>query len=106
MGDLHLSATTWPLRVAAVWLILLTGYRPGETRRFRWCEVRPDRHALIDAKTGPRYVLLAEAAQELLDELADRASGEWVFPGEIGDRPLTKGVALLVREFSLAPGAA
>ena len=71
-------------------LILLTGCRPGEIRRLRWCEVKPDRLALIDAKTGPRHVLLGEAARELLDALAGTASGEWVFPAENGDEPLTK----------------
>ena len=69
-----------PLRVAAVRLILLTGCRPGEIHRLRWCEVKPDRLALIDAKTGPRHVLLGEAARTLLDSLADSASGEWCSP--------------------------
>lgn len=81
----------WPLRAAAVRLILLTGCRPGEIRRLRWREVRAYRLALIDAKTGPRHVLLGEAARKLLDGLADRPSGEWVFPGEAGGGPLTKG---------------
>ncbi len=80
----------WPLRAAAVRLILLTGCRPGEIRGLRWCEVGADRLALIDAKTGPRYVLLGDAARELLNGLADRASGEWVFPGRNGDGPLSK----------------
>ena len=79
-----------PLRVAAGRLLLLTGCRPGELRRLRWPEVKPDRLALIDAKTGPRHVLLGEAASALLESLADAASGEWVFPGEDGDEPLTK----------------
>ena len=82
--------TDSPLRVAAVRLILLTGCRPGEIRRLRWREVKPGRPAVIDAKTGPRHVLLGEAAQEMLDGPADTASGEWVFPGEDGDEPLTK----------------
>ena len=82
----------WPLRVAAVRLILLTGCRPGEIRRLRWCEVRPDRLALIDAKTGPRHVLLGEPARKLLDGLAESESAEWVFPGGSGDGPLTKNV--------------
>jgi len=43
---------------------------------------------LIDGKTGPRHVLLGEAARELLDGLAETASGEWVFPGK-GDGPLS-----------------
>ena len=79
-----------PLCVAAVRLILLTGCRPGEIRRLRWCEVKLDRLTLIDVKTVPRHVLLGEAARELLDSLADTASGEWVFPGENGDELLTK----------------
>lgn len=70
-------------------LLLLTGCRPGEIRCLRWCEVKPDRLALFDAKTGPRHVLLGEAARELLDELAETASGEWVFPGGKGNGPLS-----------------
>ena len=79
-----------PTCVSAVRLILLTGCRPGEIRRLRRCEVKSDRLTLTDAKTGPRHVLLGEAARELLESLADVASGEWVFPGENGDEPLTK----------------
>jgi len=80
-----------PVCVAAVRLLLLTGRRPGEIRCLRWSEVKPDRLTLIDAKTGPRHVLLGEAARELLAGLAETASGEWVFPGKGGDEPLTKG---------------
>ncbi len=69
-----------PVCVAAVRLLLLTGCRPGEIRCLRRCEVRPDRLTLTDTKTGPRHVLLGEAARELLDDLAERASGAWVFP--------------------------
>ena len=71
-------------------LILLTGCRPGEISCLRWCEVRPDRLTLTDAKTGPRHVLLGEAARELLASLAEATSGEWVFPGNDADRPLGK----------------
>ena len=95
-GDLaRLGATLrdlepkWPTRVAAVRLILLTGCRPGEIRRLRWCEVKPDRLALVDAKTGPRDVLLGGVALELLAGLTPSASGEWVFPDErAADQPL------------------
>ena len=78
-----------PACVAAVRLLLLTGCRPGEIRCLRWCEVKPDRLTLTDTKTGPRHVLLGEAARELLDGLAETASEEWVFPGEKADEPLT-----------------
>ena len=73
----------------AVRLLLLTGCRPGEIRCLRWCEVKADRLALIDAKTGPRHVLLGEAARELLDRLAMSAFGEWVFPGDKGTGSLS-----------------
>ena len=66
-----------------------TGCRPGEIRRLRWCEVKRDLLALIDGKTGPRHVLLGEAARELLASLAETASGEWVFPGRKEDGPLS-----------------
>ncbi len=77
-----------PVCAAAVRLLLLTGCRPGEIRRLRWCEVKPDRLALPDTKTGPRHVLLGEAARALLAGLAESASGECVFPGRSGDGPL------------------
>ena len=79
-----------PVCVAAVRLLLLTGCRPGEIRRLRWSEVKPDRLALSDSKTGPRQVLLGDSARELLASIAETASGEWVFPGEGGDEPLDK----------------
>ena len=78
-----------PVCVAAVRLLLLTGCRPGEIRCLRWREVKPDRLTLIDAKTGPRHVLLGEAARELLDGLTETASGEWVFPNGKGNGPLS-----------------
>ena len=78
-----------PVCVTAVCLLLLTWCRPGEIRCLRWCEVKPDRLTLIDAKTGPRHVLLGEAAPELLDSLAETASGRWVFPGGKGNGPLS-----------------
>ncbi len=42
-----------------------------------------DRLVLIDAQTGPRYVLLDEATRKLLDELAASASGGGI-SAEIG----------------------
>ena len=77
-----------PICVAAVRLLLLTGGRLGEIRCLRWCEVKPDRLTLIDAKTGPRHALLGEAARELLDSLAGTMSGERVFPATRREGPL------------------
>ena len=62
-----------PFRVAAVRLVLLIVCRPGEMRRLRWCKVKADRLTLNDGKTGPRHVLLGEAARAPLDDLVDTA---------------------------------
>ena len=32
--------------------------------RHRWCEVKADKLALIDAKAGPRHALLGDAVRE------------------------------------------
>ena len=63
---------------------------PGPARDWRALRSNPDHSTLIDAKTGPRQVLLGEAARELLDGLAETASGEWLFPGKGKDEPLNK----------------
>ena len=55
------------------------GCRPGEILCLRWCEVKAARFALTDSKTGPRHILLGEAARELLDCLAETVSGERCF---------------------------
>ena len=86
---LRLSEGESPVCVAAVRLLLLTGCRPGEIRRLRWCEVKDDRLARIDAKTGPRHVLLGEAARELLRGFAETACREWVFPRDMENGPLS-----------------
>ena len=78
----------WPVRVAAVRLILLTGCRPGEIRRLRWSEVKPDRLALGASKTGPRDVLLGAAARMLLKYRASTATGAWVFAERGLDAPI------------------
>lgn len=72
-------------------LILPTGCRPGEIRCLRWCEVKADRLIPIDAKTGPRCVLLGEPAQKVLDALNGTSRGEWVCTNETGDGPMNRG---------------
>ena len=76
--------------VAAVFLLPLIGRRPWEIRSLCWCEVKSDSLTPIHVKTGPRHVLLVEAARDLPASLADTASGEWVLPGKGGDEQLTK----------------
>ena len=81
-----------PVCVAAVRLLLHTGCMPGEMHCLRWCEVKADRLALVDSKTGPRHVLLGEAARKLLESLRETASREWVISGRVADEPLGKDV--------------
>ena len=85
-------AYDWPVEVAAVRLILLTGCRSGEVRRLQWRDVKRDRLVLTESKTGPRDVLLGKAARQLLDRQSKTRSGEWVFPGVKPDQHLTEGV--------------
>ena len=76
------------MRVATVRLILLTGCRPGEIRQLQWPEVKPDRLILTASKTGPRDVLLCEAARRLLAGLAMTPSEEWVLSENGGVEPI------------------
>ena len=69
----------YPLQVAAVRLLLLTGCRKGEIRTLRWSDYREGHLFLRDSKTGPRTVWLSGAARRVLERL-DRTS-TWVFPG-------------------------
>ena len=92
---LRRSAYASPVKVAAVRLILLTGCRSGEVRRLRWSDVKRDRLVLHESKTGPRQVLLGEAARELLDRVSKTRSGEWVFPGTAREAHMSKGALYL-----------
>jgi integrase len=69
-------------QVDIIRLILLTGCRSGEIYRLRWKEIRPDRLELADSKTGPRAVMLGEAAIDLLQRRRrERKRGSpFVFP--------------------------
>ncbi|MGI9488715.1 MAG: tyrosine-type recombinase/integrase [Geminicoccaceae bacterium] len=61
-------------------LILLTGCRSGEIFKLRWKEVKRDRLALADSKTGPRTVLLGEQARALLRQRRQKRQSAFVFP--------------------------
>ena len=82
---LRKHADEWPLQVAAIRLLLLTGCRKGEILTLRWSDYREGHLFLRDSKTGPRTVWLSEPARTILDGLP--RSGRWVFPAAGGNRP-------------------
>ncbi|OUS06314.1 hypothetical protein A9Q96_10095 [Rhodobacterales bacterium 52_120_T64] len=67
----------------AIRLILLTGCRSGEILRLKWSEVKSDRLSLTSTKTGPRDVMLAPAAVELLGKRQRTSNRVHVFPSSL-----------------------
>ncbi len=78
-------------------LLLLTGCRRGEIVGLRWSEVRDDRLALADAKTGPRTVPLNRQARRILERQPEGES-PFVFPSPRDRaRPRSTNLALWYR---------
>ena len=75
----------WPLQVAVVRLLLLTGCRHGEVLTLRWADYREGRLFLRDSKSGPRTVWLSGAARKVLDAIERERA--WVFPACRGSGP-------------------
>ena len=75
----------WPLEVAAIRLLMLTGCRKGEVLTLRWSDYREGHLFLRDSKTGPRTVWLSEAAREVLERIP--RTGAWMFPARETGRP-------------------
>ena len=67
----------WPLHVAAVRLLVLTGCRRDEIQSLRWSDYREGHLYLRDSKSGPRTVWLSSSAQKLLDRMDHRST--WLF---------------------------
>ena len=85
--------------VAIIRLLLLTGCRHREIIRLRWQDIRKGRLYLPDSKTGPREVLLGEAALKIIRRLPV-VKGGWVFPNIKGTGPQkdVKGAWLTIRK--------
>ena len=96
-----------------VQLCLLTGCRPGEWMNARWDEIDFDERELVLTptrhKTGRKtrknhHVHLTETAWNILQDLPSRWRGEdCLFPGKLGDKPLT---TIKTARRTLAEGAA
>ena len=84
---LDATAVKFPVAVALVRMLLLTGCRQGEMRSLRWREYREGHLYLEDGKSGPRTVWLSSAARELLDRLP--RNGPWVFPAPKRSEPMS-----------------
>jgi integrase len=81
--------TAWPIAIAAIRFLALSGWRRGEMLSLKWSEVdlatRTAR--LVDTKTGASLRPLSHAACEVLRELP--RPGALVFPASIGpDKPM------------------
>ena len=81
-------ADQWPLQIAAIRLLLLTGCRKGEVLTLRWSDYREGHLFLRDSKTGPRTVWLSRPARDILDRI--ERTGRWVFPASRGGGPRTE----------------
>ena len=75
----------WPLDVAAIRLLMLTGCRKSEVLTLRWSDYRAGHLFLRDSKTGPRTVWLSRAARDVLERIPHTSA--WVFPVRQGDQP-------------------
>ena len=67
----------WPLHVAAVRMLVLTGCRRDEIQSLRWSDYRDGHLYLRDSKSGPRTVWLSSSARRLLERVDHR--GIWLF---------------------------
>ena len=75
-------------------LLLLTGCRKSEIRTLRWQDVDGDTLNLVDAKTGPRQVILSAPARAVLDR-QPRSGSAFVFPSPSNSgRPLSRNLPL------------
>ena len=75
-------------------LLLLTGCRKSEIRTLRWQDVDGNTLNLVDAKTGPRQVILSAPARAILDR-QPRSGSALVFPSPSSSgRPLSRNLSL------------
>ncbi len=78
---LKTKAKNYPLQVAALRLIILTGCRKSEILNLRWKDYKNGHLYLPDSKTGPKTVFLSSYAQTILKGIKTRRS-QWIFPAK------------------------
>lgn len=104
---LALEADRNKVAASAIALLLLTGVRLRECIHARVEEVQLDRRLwhLPRGKTGSRYVLLNDAAVELLSRqpsLQPGREGRWLFPGRLPGKPLGDVRSTFTRALAVA----
>lgn len=83
LRELEAERTLNPYAAAAVRLLLYTGARRDEILTLKWEYVDRERKllALPDSKTGEKYIVLDEAAIEVLDEIPRLENNPYVIVG-------------------------
>ena len=80
---------TFPMHVAIIRLLLLTGCRKQEIATLQWKEYCERHLHLKDSKTGPRMVWLSSPARQILEGFPRTAS--WIFPSPKTGNSISKG---------------
>ena len=71
----------YPLQVAALKMIILTGCRKSEVLNLRWKDYKNGHLYLPDSKTGPKTVFLSSYAQAILKSVKTKRS-KLIFPSK------------------------
>ena len=95
VSALNRLADTWPVEVAALRFLMLTGARRGEALGLQWSFIQGARAVLPDSKTGPKTIWLAEPVRRLLAGLRRRRGSPFVFTRENGKDVTKWGLALV-----------
>ncbi len=93
-----------PVALAAVRLMLLTGFRISEVQGLRhdWFEPEYGFIRFPDTKSGAQIRALGPVAVELIDRQPVLPNSPYVFPADIGDGHFTASKACLVRLCAMA----
>ncbi|MCE2453165.1 MAG: tyrosine-type recombinase/integrase [Nitrospinae bacterium] len=104
LKDLEAEGKAWPIAVAAIRLLVLTGCRRSEILDLRWDDVdhTTGEFRLRDAKAGPRMVPLTAPVKRVLEGVPRSPDNPWVIhrgngKGRLGNLSYYWGT---VREFA------